>query len=500
MILGVMPDHAMRLSKLLKAISPLSVDGSVEMEIAGIAYDSRRVRPGMLFVAIPGAQQDGCHFIDDAIERGAVAVVSERESLGRRDVSHIQVRSARQALAEMAADYYGHPSRELKTVGITGTNGKTTTAFMLREMLSKAGQNPGLISTVAYDFGGRALPAERTTPESLDLQSMLSKMRSSDCRSAVMEVSSHALVQKRVWGVDFDVGVFTNLSQDHLDYHDSMEQYFAAKSLLFNGGAGVKRELVAVVNADDEWGRRLLQAGGRWAHEISYGVTEDADVRAVDISENENGSTFTLLAEGRATPITLAAIGRFNISNALAAAAAGLALKIDVEIIAAALSSFRSAPGRLEEIENNLGLRIFVDYAHTDDALRNVLATLRGIAHGRIVTVFGCGGNRDQEKRPLMAAAVDELSDHAVITSDNPRKENPAEIIEQIKRGFSSTSAYTVVEDREEAIAAALGMLVPGDILLVAGKGHEKYQQFADTIIPFDDCEVLRTLLEEMES
>lgn len=497
MMLGVICEQSMMLKEITDAVNPVAVEGSLDVEISGVAYDSRQVRPGMLFVAIRGEKCDGNLFVDEAIERGAVAVVSERTELGRRDACHIHVHSARQALAEIAAVFYGNPSRRLDTVGITGTNGKTTTAFMVRDILARAGRRPGLISTVSYDIGQRSLPAARTTPESLDLQSMLAKMIDADCASAVMEISSHALVQKRVWGVDFDVGVFTNLSQDHLDYHDSMEQYFAAKSMLFNGSQNAGGKLTAVINIDDEWGLRLMQAGGNWIDALSYGESRDALVRAEQIERNSDGSRFTLVAADARAEIELGMIGRFNISNALAAAAVGVALGIDIETISAALRGFSSAPGRLEEVENNCGLRIFVDYAHTDQALRSVLETLRGIAAERLICVFGCGGDRDQDKRVLMGRVVAEYSDLAVITSDNPRKEDPRAIIRQIEEGFDDEDGYRVVADREQAIAAALDAAETGDMILIAGKGHEAYQEFADTIIPFDDCEVVRALLDE---
>lgn len=497
MILGVICEHSMMLKAIVDIVRPVGVEGSLDVEIRGIAYDSRQVKPGMLFVAIKGEKFDGNLFVDEAIERGAVAVVSERKDLGRRDASHVHVHSARQALAEIAAMFYKQPSRQLDTVGITGTNGKTTIAYMLRDILERAGRRPGLISTVSYDMGLRSLPASRTTPESLDLQSMLAKMVEAGCKSAVMEVSSHALVQKRVWGVDFNVGVFTNLSQDHLDYHESMEQYFAAKSMLFNGSQNMDKDMDAVVNIDDEWGRRLSQAGGGWKQILTYGESSDACVRAENVRRRAGGSDFDLITDGLRTGIELNMIGRFNVSNALAAIASGLALGVDMETIAAALRDFKSAPGRLEEVPNGRGVRIFVDYAHTDQALRSVLETLRQATSKRLICVFGCGGDRDRDKRALMGSVAAKHADFSVITSDNPRKEDPRAIIRQIEQGFSANDRYMVVEDREQAIAAALDEAEAGDLILIAGKGHEAYQEFADTIVPFDDCEVVRSLLDE---
>lgn len=497
MMFGLLCQQTLMLRHISDLIDPIALAGSADVEINGIAYDSRQVKPGMLFVAVKGEQADGNDFVDEAIERGAVAVVSEREKLERRDAVHIHVESARQALAEIACSFYGNPSSSMDTVGITGTNGKTTTAYMVRHILQADGREPGLVSTVSYEFGGRSLPASRTTPESLDLQLLLSQMQHAGCRSAVMEVSSHALAQKRVWGVDFNVGVFTNLTQDHLDYHESMEQYFAAKALLFSGWGRLKRNLTAVINIDDEWGMRLAQTGGNWSHMISYGYCPDADVRAENIENSEDGVTFQAVAQGERMEIRLKLIGDFNVSNALAAIAVARALEVHPHTISEALATFDSVPGRLEEVRSDKGVRIFVDYAHTHEALRNVLATLRAISHRHLITVFGCGGDRDQDKRALMGAVAAEMSDYSIITSDNPRRENPSNIIRQIETGFDGRDNYRVVEDRELAIAAALDMASEGDVILIAGKGHEKYQQFADTIVPFDDLEVARTIVEK---
>ncbi len=496
MMFGLLCQQTLMLRHIGDLIDPIALAGDSDVEINGIAYDSRQVKPGMLFVAVKGEQTDGNEFIDEAIERGAVAVVSERDKLERRDAVHIHVESARQALAEIACAFHGNPSRSMDTVGITGTNGKTTTAYMVRHILQADGRKPGLISTVSYEFGGRSLPASRTTPESLDLQSLLSQMRHVGCRSSVMEVSSHALAQKRVWGVDFDVGVFTNLTQDHLDYHDSMEQYFAAKALLFSGWGRMKRNLTAVINIDDEWGLRLAQTGGNWERMVSFGQSPEADVRAEYIKMEPGGVSFQAVAEGARMDIRLNLIGSFNVSNALAAIAVAHALNVDPQTIGAALANFESVPGRLEEVPNDRGLRVFVDYAHTHEALRNVLTTLREVTRKRLITVFGCGGDRDKDKRALMGAVAATLSDYSVITSDNPRKENPSDIITQIEAGYEGRDNYRIVEDRESAIAAALDMASEDDVVLIAGKGHEKYQQFADTIVPFDDLEVARSIME----
>lgn len=496
MILGVLCEQTMLLESVTDIVQPITVNGNLNVDIKGIAYDSRRVKPGTLFVAVKGEHYDGNQFVDEAIERGAVAVVSERKELIRKDAVHIHVHSARQALAELACAFYGNPSRKLELVGITGTNGKTTTAYMVRAIFEEDGRNPGLISTVSYDIGKRSIPASRTTPESLDLQAMLNEMVREGCRSAVMEVSSHALVQKRVWGVDFDVGVFTNLTQDHLDYHDSMEQYFAAKALLFRGLGQMEKDAVAVINLDNEWGLRLANTGGSWAREITFGEHPSAMVRARDVVMDDYGCRFTVDSPWGEADLELPTLGRFSVSNALAALSVCCERGVGLDVVKRAFARFRPVPGRLEEIPNDRNLRVFVDYAHTPEALQCVLETLRNVAHGRIVTVFGCGGNRDKEKRALMGVVVSKYSDYSVITSDNPRKEDPLQIIDQIKAGYGDESEYEIREDRETAIECALRIAEEGDIVLIAGKGHENYQEFADTIVPFDDREIARNSLQ----
>ncbi len=500
MMLGILCEQTMRLEALTEVIQAITVHGDDNIDIKGIAYNSKQVHSGMLFVAIEGEKCDGNDFIDEAIERGAVAIVSERREIGRKDVVHINVNSSRQALAEIACSFYGNPSSKLEMVGITGTNGKTTTAYMVRAILEFTNRKSGLISTVSYDVGNRSIPADRTTPESLDLQSMLAKMVRLNCQSAVMEVSSHALAQKRVWGVDFDVGVFTNLTQEHLDYHDSMEEYFSIKALLFRGLGQMRKNATAVINLDDRWGLHLASMGGSWAREITFGEHPSAMVRADDVKCGGNGSRFRARTPWGEIDIEMKILGRFNVSNALAAIATCGAMGVGMCDIGAALANFKPAPGRLEEIANDRGLRIFVDYAHTHAALRSVLTTLREVTNERIITVFGCGGDRDHSKRARMGEVAERYSTFSVITSDNPRKEDPVEIIRQIQSGYKSDDCYEVIENREEAIAGALRRARPGDFVLIAGKGHENYQEFADTIIPFDDREAVREALEDGSS
>jgi UDP-N-acetylmuramoyl-L-alanyl-D-glutamate--2,6-diaminopimelate ligase len=487
----------MKLEALLKSVTHVGVRGHTDRAVTGIAYDSRQVRPDYLFVAVPGEHCDGAQFIEDAIRRGAGTIVSRPGPFATREVTHVQVENARRALAEAADAFYNHPSGRLCVAGITGTNGKTTTSFMLRDMFAAAGLAPGLIGTVQYEIGARAIPAARTTPEAADVQALLDQMAHAGCRSAVMEVSSHALDQDRVWGVAFDVAVFTNLTRDHLDYHKTMEAYFAAKSTLFTGLGRSGKRAVAAINGDDPRGRDLAADPAVAAERITYGFGEGVMVRARDVAMDKSGSAFVVAGPWGESRIRLNLLGRFNVENALAAYTAARALGLDERLVIEALANRRAVPGRLEEIPTGRGWRVFVDYAHTDDALTNVLETLRQFTDKRLIVAFGCGGCRDQSKRPLMGAVAAQLADWTVLTSDNPRREDPRRIIEQIRAGFGDRKHYTLIEDRTAAIAAALDMAHDGDIVLIAGKGHESTQEFANTIVPFDDRQVVRGLLQK---
>ena len=492
---GLMTSCVMKLDALLKSIQPRSIKGSRNVEITGLSYDSRQIRPGFIFVALSGQNREGVDFIDDAVHRGAAAVISENEWPGRREATHIQVDSARAAMAQLACAFYGEPSSKLEMVGITGTNGKSTTAFMIRDILRAEGRNPGLMGTIQYEMGERCIPASRTTPESPDIQSMLDQMVKAGCRSAVMEASSHGLVQHRVSGIDFDAAVFTNLTRDHLDYHETMEKYFAAKALLFRELGRKKKAATAVINVDDPWGLRLAADDSMKAGLLTYGVHPEAMVRASEVRCSGAGSDFRLDTPWGMVPFHLSVLGRFNISNALAATAACGALGIAPQACASALAAMKPVPGRLEQIPNSKGALIFVDYAHTDDAMANVLQTLREITSRRLLVVFGCGGHRDRAKRPLMGAVAGALADYSIITSDNPRDEDPVDIVVQIASGFTFSGHFEMEIDRRKAIARALSMAQPGDTVLIAGKGHENYQEFANTIMPFDDREVVREWL-----
>ena len=484
----------MKLKDLIEAVRPLSVSGRAEVEVRSVVHDSRQVEPGALFVAVRGRNEDASRFISDAVERGAVAVIAETPAPGAR-AAVLQVSDARRALADAACAFHGHPSRRLKVVGITGTNGKTTASYMIRSVLEGEGLRTGLVGTIRYVIGERVIPADRTTPEATGLQRMLAGMVHAGCAAVVMEVSSHSLVQERVRGVEFDAVVFTNLTHDHLDYHGTIENYYAAKRMLFREHCSGAKDCRAIINLDDPFGGRLLSECV-CREKIGYGERPGAQVRPEGVRLGADGSVFTVRSPWGDVELRLRLLGRYNVSNALAAFASCAALGVRPERIAAALSAMTAVPGRLQEVLTGRGFQVFVDYAHTHDAIQNVLGTLREITRKRLIIVFGCGGDRDNRKRPLMGAAASELSDFAIVTSDNPRREEPAAIIAQIIAGVKRRDRVEVVEDRREAIGRAMGMAAPGDVLLIAGKGHENTQAFGDKVFPFDDTQVVREWLE----
>jgi UDP-N-acetylmuramoyl-L-alanyl-D-glutamate--2,6-diaminopimelate ligase len=484
----------MKLKRLVELLPTATVEGALDREVTGIAYDSRRITPGMLFVAIPGQHADGHAFISNAIERGASAIICERNGISHPRTTKVKVPDVREALARSAAAFYGNPSAGMKVIGVTGTNGKTTVTFMVKAMLEGAGIKTGLLGTVQYEIGDRVIPAQRTTPESLEVQQMMAQMAKAECQACVMEVSSHALEQKRVLGVDFDVGIFTNLTRDHLDYHGTMERYFAAKEKLFKSLAHSRKKSAAVINIDDSFGARLA---GKNRIEFTYGFAS-ARLRATQLQLGKDGSRFVVDMPERKFPIRLPLIGRHNVYNALAAIGAGLALDVPLLRIQAALDAMEPVPGRLEGIATGQPFGVYVDYAHTDDALKNVLQSLREITTGRVLVAFGCGGNRDSGKRAKMGHIAAEMADYTCITSDNPRKESPGKIAQQIEQGYRSVKqdGYTVELDRKRAIRHIIGMAKEGDSVLIAGKGHEAYQEFEDTVVPFDDRQHAREALE----
>ena len=485
----------MKLDALLSNIASVKIDGPLDREITALAYDSRRVKPGSLFIALRGEKVDGSQFVEQAIAAGAEAVVSEAAEFRTR-ATNVVVADARVALADLAAAFYQHPARHLKIAGVTGTNGKTTTAFLLKHICEATMHRCGLIGTVRYEVGDRILPAARTTPESLDLHDLLWQMRSAGCKAVAMEVSSHALMQERVRGVEFDAAIFTNLTQDHLDYHKTMDAYFEAKARLFSGLAKqMKKKGKAVINLDDRYGALLAGRFGKEIPVITYGVGALADFRASNVRIDFSGTSYQLDAGGRSYLVRLPQIGQFNVYNSLAAIAGAHVLGVDVRSGVLALANATAVPGRLEAVPAQRKFRVFVDYAHTDDALQNVIKTCRELNPARLIVVFGCGGSRDKTKRPRMGAVVSQHADFSIVTSDNPRKEDPLAIIEDIKPGMTRGN-YEVIVDRKEAIFKAIAMAEPRDIILIAGKGHETYQEFADHTAPFDDVAVARQALE----
>jgi UDP-N-acetylmuramoyl-L-alanyl-D-glutamate--2,6-diaminopimelate ligase len=473
---------------------------ALDVEVRGVTHDSRQVAPGWVFVALRGLKADGTAFAPQAIAQGAAAIVVEAGTSAIPDVPSVEVKDARLALALLAAEFHGHPSRRMKVVGITGTNGKTTTSYLLSAMFEAAGVRCGLMGTVAYRIGSREVAATRTTPEAPELQAMLRQMADEGCGACAMEVSSHALALRRVDGTRFAAAVFTNLTRDHLDFHADMEAYFAAKRRLFEM---LPDAAPAVVNLDDPRGAALAEtavAESR-ARPVTYAITRLADVTPGPLSFSLAGLAFDVRTPEGVVRVRSRLVGRPNVYNILAATATAGALGVPLDAIERGLDQLAGVPGRFEVASGpNDDITVVIDYAHTDDALRNLLETARPLAERRLITVFGCGGDRDRSKRPLMGMVAARLSDVVVITSDNPRSEDPARIIDEVKRGAQpevrngDTELLTIV-DRREAIAEAVRGARAGDVVLVAGKGHEKYQEIGGRVLPFDDAAEARAAL-----
>lgn len=485
---------APKLSDYFRDGEIIASKGTLDRPISGLIMDSRRAVPGTLFFALPGLRTDGSGYIDEAIDRGAVAVVTSKLPMhAPAKVTFIQVADPRATLARVAQRFYRFPDRDMTVVGVTGTNGKTTVTHLLKHFLN-GDQRVGLIGTINYDLGLRTVPSYKTTPESLDIFGMLAQMRDAGCRQAVMEVSSHGIDQQRVLGLNFGAAVFTNLTRDHLDYHKTLEAYFQVKTRLFTGDAGTAPKL-AVVNLDDPYGEKLLGVLPSGVRAVTYGENAKALVRAEELTLNFRNTTFKLVWPGGQMQIDSPLIGRYNVSNLLGAVATAWGLGRDPLVFMSRLRSFKGVAGRMERIDEGQSFNVLVDYAHTDDALRNALGMLRTITPGRLLVVFGCGGNRDRSKRPLMVKAVQEFADHSFATADNPRSEALAQIFADMKTGITAPEKITWIEDRRRAISLALDIAKPGDCLLIAGKGHESYQEFADTVSPFDDRQVVRELI-----
>lgn len=486
----------MKLGELLDRVPPVKAGTHPETEISCLAYDSRKVKPACLFFAIEGEKTDGHRFIGEAFRRGAVAIVSERPAPDEYADRWVQAQKIRPALAQAARRLFDDPDLKLRLIGITGTNGKTTTAYLLNSVLQAAGEQTGIFGTIEYRVGSRMIPALNTTPESLDLVEYFSELVALGGSSAVMEVSSHSLAQERVWGLQFSSAVFTNLTRDHLDYHGDFENYFAAKRKLFEG-AGAPPPDLAVVNLDDAWGRRLLEVKN--PRRITYGLESAADVTVSQQAQTASGTSARLLTPRGEIEIESVLLGRANLMNLLAATAAAVGLGLPAQAIQKGLSCVSAVPGRFQKIDCGQPFLVIVDYAHTDDALQNVLKVARDLTKNRLIVVFGCGGERDRTKRPLMGEVAGRLSDLAFLTSDNPRGEDPILIMNDVLVGLQRTGKpYLAEVDREVAIRKALEEAREGDTVVLAGKGHETYQILRDGAIPLDDRKVARAVLAEM--
>jgi UDP-N-acetylmuramoyl-L-alanyl-D-glutamate--2,6-diaminopimelate ligase len=464
----------------------------VDLEIKGITANSKEIKKGFLFVAIKGNRQDGNYFIREAIIRGARIIVVEKEAPRIKvpaKVVFLVVNDCRKFFAQATHNFYGAPSDKIKVVGITGTNGKTTISYLVEALVKESGNDCGVIGTINYRFKGKIIAAKNTTPGPGQLQGLLKKMHLQKVKYCAMEVSSHALDQERVAGINFSHAIFTNLTQDHLDYHKNLENYFLAKTKLFRNLPTIAK---AIINNDDPYGKRIRRLTR--AKVLTYGIKNKSEIMAKKIKFGMQATEFTLVAPRINIRIKTNLIGRYNIYNILAAVAWGISEKLPPADIKSAIEKFKSVPGRLERINSFKGLGIFVDYAHTPDALFNVISALRPLVKGKIIVVFGCGGERDKLKRPLMGKVVTELADYAIITSDNPRSENPGQIIKEIEQGIRKSN-YCLLPARGEAIRKGLSLITKADCLLIAGKGHEDYQILKNKVLKFSDRKVVRECL-----
>ena len=484
-----------RLKELIEGLETRELIQFRNISIEGIAYDSRKVNPGFLFICIAGVREDGHRFAGEAVRRGAAAIVCERVIESEQKVPQIVVGDSRCALSHISSIFYDRPSKEMHVTGITGTNGKTSTSFLCEAILKQIGVVCGVIGTIDYRWGDRILPADKTTPESLETQQILREMLNAGCRHVLMEVSSHALEQGRVRDVKFGTGIFTNLSAEHLDYHGTLEHYLEAKSKLFEKLK--EKGTTAIINIDDPHSSVILEIPS--GNIITYGIEIKADVTASNISQTQEGVSFLVRAHGGSVGIHLKLLGKGNVYNALAAAGFGISLGVKLEDVKTAFEKVESIKGRFEIIWKR-DFTVVVDYAHTPQAMEILLQSARGIVRGRIITVFGCGGDRDKTKRPVMGEISALGSDFSFLTTDNPRSEDPGEIISQIESGFRKLQKnnFRVIPDRAEAIREAINFAGKGDMVIIAGKGHETYQIWKDTVVPFDDREAARETLEEL--
>lgn len=485
--------RALKLIKLLENTKIIRYSGNLDAEIEGIAYDSRKVSKNFLFICIRGSFSDGHDFIDKAVENGAVAVIVDK-AVERADVAVIQVENSRAAMPIIGANFYEHPTDELKLIGVTGTNGKTTTTYFIRSIMQHAEKEAGLIGTISVDVGSKKVESSRTTPESVDLQRIFRDMLSNGAEYGIMEVSSHSLEFGRVDQCRFQIGIFTNLTQDHLDFHGNFENYRRAKEKLF-----YKTTKANIINIDDEHGRIICsRIKEQDTPLLTFGIDREANIMAKDIEINDEGIRFTLMTPEYEAIIRSSIPGKFSVYNSLAAASVAYVEGIGKEFICRGIEAAGFVPGRSEVLPLDKPYKIIIDYAHAPDGLENILKSIRHYAKGRIITVFGCGGDRDKTKRPIMGEIAGRLSDYAIITSDNPRSEDPNMIIDQIEEGMKTTNCdYICIENRKDAIRHAMMMAEASDIILLAGKGHEAYQVLKDKVIDFDEREIVKELLKE---
>lgn len=482
----------MKLKKLLKNFPDILIKGSKEIEITGISSNSKTTAPGNLFIAKKGLRVDGSAYIAEAINGGAVAILTDMYDPTYKNVSQLITKEIAQIESSIVAEYYGNPSEKLHMIGVTGTNGKTTVSYLTKHLLDQLYGKTGLIGTIEYFIGNHNYPATHTTPDVTLNHKLLNEMFTSGCKSAVMEVTSHALMQGRTDRIHFDTAIFTNLSQDHLDYHQTMDNYCSAKNQLFKN----LKDGHCIINIDDPYHEKITE--GTRSTLFTYAIENPADLQATDIQYSKFKTNFNLLYKGKTLQCETPLSGRYNVYNTLAAIGACLTKGLPIEQLIEHAKHFEPVSGRLESIPNDLGIHVFIDFAHTEDALANVLKCLKEFTTGKIITVFGCGGDRDKTKRPKMAQTVESYADYAIITSDNPRSEDPMQIIQDVANGFSSNK-FSIEPDRKKGIALALEMAVPGDTVLIAGRGHEKSQIFKHHTLEFCDSKVTSELCKDQQ-
>lgn len=479
----------MKILDLVSNIKDVEIKGD-NIDIKKLCYSTKDIEKDSLFFCIVGLKADGHSFINKAIEKGAKAVVVSKEVIVDENITVIRVKDTREAMSLISSSFYNNSWSRMKLIGLTGTNGKTTSTFIMRSILEAANKKSSLIGTICNMVGNKKYETERTTPESKDLQKLFKSMADENSDYCIMEVSSHSLDLKRVYGVNFEVGVFTNLTQDHLDYHSDMESYFDAKMKLFDNSK------YKVINIDDEYGKKSLKMLNN--NVITYGLNNNADIYASNIEMDKEGSKFKLNYKGKIEDIYINIPGKFNIYNTLACIGASIALDIPLTDIKKGLKNLKSVPGRSEKISSKKGFTVIIDYAHTPDGLENILSSTREYTKGKLIALFGCGGDRDKIKRPIMGEAAGKLADYCIITSDNPRTEDPKKIIDDIVPGIKRTNCdYVIIENRKNAIEYAINNAKENDIIVIAGKGHETYQVLADKTIHFDEKEIVKEFLKE---